>query len=172
MKAGTLLSNVRIRCTGLIIENDCVLLVEYDDNGIHYNLPGGGLEPGETIKEGVAREVLEETTAEVMVGPLALTYEMTPHKQSGEYSIQDPHGLHLIFECKLKENSIPKLPLRPDPYQSTVKWIPINMLDSIILFPNIKKEIKAYVENKNNIELIEDHQLEKQVFYENMSEGS
>ena len=53
------MSHVRIRCTGLIIENNSVLLVEYDDNGIHYNLPGGGLEPGETILEGVAREVLD-----------------------------------------------------------------------------------------------------------------
>ncbi|WP_333485677.1 NUDIX domain-containing protein [Paenibacillus sp. SYP-B4298] len=163
-KKGLLLSHIRVRCTGLIIEKECVLLVEYEDNGIHYNLPGGGLEPGETIKEGVAREVLEETTAKVTVGSLALTYEMAPHNQSGEYSNQEPHGLHLIFECKLKENSIPKLPNRPDPHQSAVKWVPIDELDSILLFPNIKKEIKAYVETKRNIELIEDHQLERQVF--------
>lgn len=154
--------HVRIRCTGLIIQNDCLLLVEYNENGIHYNLPGGGLEPGETIKEGVVREVFEETTAEVTVGPLALIYEMAPHKQSGEYSNQDPHSLSLIFECKLKENSIPQLPSNPDPHQSAVKWIPIQDLDSIVLFPNIKEEIRAYVENKKNIELIEDHQLERQ----------
>ena len=158
------MSHVRIRCTGLIIQKDCVLLVEYNDNGIHYNLPGGGLEPGETIKEGVVREVFEETTAEVTVGSLAIIYEMAPHKQSGEYSNQDPHGLHLIFECKLKVNSIPQLPLKPDPHQSAVKWIPIQDLDSILLFPNIKKEIKSYVENKKNIELVEDHQLERQIF--------
>ncbi|MCA0756201.1 NUDIX domain-containing protein [Paenibacillus sp. N4] len=156
--------HVRIRCTGLIIQNDCVLLVEYSENGIHYNLPGGGLEPGETIKEGVVREVFEETTAEVTVGPLALIYEMAPHKQSGEYSNHDPHSLSLIFECKLKENSIPQLPSKPDPHQSAVKWIPLQELDSIVLFPNIKKEIRTYVENKKNIELIEDHQLERQVF--------
>ncbi|MFS0727648.1 NUDIX domain-containing protein [Paenibacillus sp. 1P07SE] len=163
MKEGILLPHVRVRCTGLIIEKDCVLLVEYNDNGVHYNLPGGGLEPGETIKEGVAREVLEETNAKVTVGSLALTYEMAPHKQSGEYSSHDPHGLHLIFECKLEVNSIPKLPNRPDPHQSAIKWIPIDELDAIILFPNIKNEIKAYVKTKKNIELIEDHQLEKQV---------
>lgn len=131
---------------------------------MYYNLPGGGLEPGETMKEGVIREVYEETTAEVTVGSLALIYEMAPHKQSGEYSSQEPHALNLIFECQLKENSKPQLPLKPDPYQSGVKWVPIQDLDSIFLFPNIKKEIKAYVENKKNIELIEDHQLERQLF--------
>lgn len=155
------MSHVRIRCTGLIIENNSVLLVEYDDNGIHYNLPGGGLEPGETIIEGVAREVFEETTAEVEVGPLALIYEFSPHKQSGDYDENAQHGLHLIFECTLKNRSIPKLPEYPDPNQTAVKWIPIEELDSILLIPNIKKQIKNYIDNKRNIELIEDFRLEK-----------
>lgn len=115
------MSHVRIRCTGLIIKQNSVLLVEYNDNGIHYNLPGGGLEPGETILEGVIREVFEETTAEVDVGPLALIYEFAPHKQSGDYNVNDKHGLHLIYECTLKNNSIPRLPQNPDPHQSAVK---------------------------------------------------
>lgn len=155
------MSHVRIRCTALIIENNSVLLVEYDDNGIHYNLPGGGLEPGETIIEGVAREVLEETTADVEVGPLALIYEFPPHKQSGDYDVNVKHGLHLIFECTIKNHSIPKLPEYPDPNQTAVKWIPIEELDSILLLPNIKQQIKNYINNRRNIELIEDYQLEK-----------
>ncbi|MFL0584020.1 NUDIX domain-containing protein [Solibacillus silvestris] len=155
------MSHVRIRCTGLIIENNSVLLVEYDDNGIHYNLPGGGLEPGETIVEGVAREVFEETTAQVEVGPLALIYEFPPHKQSGDYVENANHGLHLIFECNLKKYAIPKLPEYPDPNQTAVKWIPIEELDSILLLPNIKQQIKNYINNRRNIELIEDYRLEK-----------
>jgi 8-oxo-dGTP diphosphatase len=155
------LSHVRIRCTGLIIEKNSVLLVEYDDNGIHYNLPGGGLEPGETILEGVAREVLEDTTALVDVGPLALIYEFTPHKQSGDYNVNEKHGLHLIFECTLKNNSIPRLPQYPDPYQTAVKWIPIEELDSILLIPNINKQITNYIKNKRNIELTEDYRLDR-----------
>ncbi|WP_342027837.1 NUDIX domain-containing protein [Fictibacillus solisalsi] len=115
------MAHVRIRCTGLIIENNSVLLVEFDDKGIHYNLPGGGLQPGETIVEGVAREVLEETAAEVKVGPLALVYELAPHKQSGDYNRNENHGLHLIFECTLKKNSTPQLPPCPDPRQTAVK---------------------------------------------------
>lgn len=155
------MSHVRIRCTGLIIENNSVLLVEYDDNGIHYNLPGGGMEPGETIIEGVAREVFEETTAEVEVGPLALIYEFPPHKQSGDYDENAQHGLHLIFECTLKNHSVPKLPKYPDPNQTAVKWIAIEEMDSILLLPNITQQIKNYINNRRNIELIEDYRLEK-----------
>jgi len=155
------LPHVRIRCTGLIMNDDSVLLVEYDDNGIHYNLPGGGLEPGETIIEGVVREVFEETTAEVDVGELALVYEMAPHKQSGDYGINESHGLHMIFECKLKRDSIPKLPEYPDKYQTAVRWIPIENLEEILLIPNINKQIKEYINNKKSIKLIEDNHLER-----------
>ncbi len=155
------MSHVRIRCTGLIVKNNSILLVEYDYNGVHYNLPGGGLEPGETIVEGVAREVLEETTAEVDVGPLALIYEFAPHKQSGDYGVDEKHGVSLIFDCTLKDNSIPRLPQHPDPHQSAVKWIPIEALDSVLLIPNIKEQIKNYIKNKSNIELIEDYRLNR-----------
>ncbi|WP_036717279.1 NUDIX domain-containing protein [Paenibacillus harenae] len=158
---GAAIPHVRIRCTALIVENESILLVEYDDNGIHYNLPGGGLEPGETILEGVAREVWEETAAEVDVGPLALIYEFAPHKQSGDYGSNERHGLHLIFECTLKDYSVPRLPEHPDPHQSAVKWIPIADLDGILLIPNIKEQIRSYMETKKNIDLIEDHRLER-----------
>lgn len=155
------MTHVRIRCTGLIVKDNSILLVEYDDNGIHYNLPGGGLEPGETIKEGVAREVFEETNALVDVGPLALIYEFAPYKQSGDYGIDEKHGLHLIFECTLKENQRPQLPLNPDPNQSAVKWVPIDELESILLIPNISKQIQNYIESRNTINLIEDYQLDR-----------
>jgi 8-oxo-dGTP diphosphatase len=155
------LSHIRIRPTALIIKDDSILLVEYNDNGIHYNLPGGGAEPGETIIEGVIREVYEETTAEVEVGPLALVYELAPHNQSGEYLATEKHGLHLIFECVIKNDSIPRLPENPDLHQSAVKWISIDEFDSILLIPNIKHQIKSYVRNRNNIELIEDFRLDR-----------
>jgi 8-oxo-dGTP diphosphatase len=142
------LSHLRIRCTGLIAENNSVLLVEYDDNGIHYNLPGGGPEPGETILEGVTREVLEETTAQVDVGPIALIYEFPPHKQSGDYNVNEKHGLHLIFEFTLKNNSIPRLPQNPDPHQSGVKWVALEELDSILLITNINKQKRIYSKPK------------------------
>jgi 8-oxo-dGTP diphosphatase len=155
------LSHVRIRCTGLIVENNSILLVEYDDNGIHYNLPGGGLELGETILEGVAREVFEETTAEVDVGPLVLIYELAPHKQSGDYNVNEKHSLHLIFECSLKNNSNPRLPQNPDPNQADVKWIPLEEMDSILLIPNINQQIINYIKNKRNIDFIEDYRLNR-----------
>ena len=41
---------IRVKAGALIIENKTVLLIEYfDENGLHYNLPGGGVEARESI---------------------------------------------------------------------------------------------------------------------------
>ncbi|MNN05188.1 bifunctional nicotinamide mononucleotide adenylyltransferase/ADP-ribose pyrophosphatase [compost metagenome] len=152
--------HIRVRPTALVVQDEQILLVEYQDKyGIHYNLPGGGAEPGETLIEGVMREVLEETMAEVEVGPIAFVYEMAPHHQSGEYTL-DFHTINIMFDCQLKKGSHPQLPGKPDPHQTDVKWIPLHQLDSIVLYPNIKNHIHKYVKDKNSIELIEDYMLE------------
>lgn len=151
--------HIRVRPTALIIKNDCILLVEYMDNdGVHYHLPGGGAEPGETLVEGVRREVFEETCAEVEVGPIAFVYEMAPHHQSGDHP-NAPHNLSIMFECTLKVDSIPRLPDHPDPNQSGVKWVPLSSLDSIVLYPHIQKQIQRYAEHRRSIPIIEDHTL-------------
>ncbi|TLS52206.1 NUDIX domain-containing protein [Paenibacillus antri] len=153
------MSHIRVRPTALIIKDNSILLIEYEDNGVHYNLPGGGAEPGETIIDAVKREAFEEACIDIDVGPLALIYEFAPHKQSGDYEVNGKHSLHLIFECTLKDGSIPQLPQVPDPHQSAVKWIPLEQLDSVLLIPNIKDQLKAYIDKRMNVELIEDFKL-------------
>ena len=47
----------------VIIEGDCVLLIKRGQAPLkgEWSLPGGALELGETLEEGIRREVLEET---------------------------------------------------------------------------------------------------------------
>lgn len=47
----------------LIIEGDRILLVERGGEPLkgYWSLPGGGVETGETLKQAVCREILEET---------------------------------------------------------------------------------------------------------------
>lgn len=122
------MERIRLRACALIIENEAILLVEFkNDNGVHYNLPAGGLEPGETLIEAAQREAKEETCVEVEVGPVAFVYEYQPTKNN--YIYGDTHSVGVTFECKLKPGSIPKLPENPDPHQIGVKWIPISELN-------------------------------------------
>jgi ADP-ribose pyrophosphatase YjhB (NUDIX family) len=55
-----------------------VFLFRYDDAeiGLHWSTPGGGLETGETPRQGAARELREETGwADLEPGPLLCTWE-------------------------------------------------------------------------------------------------
>jgi 8-oxo-dGTP diphosphatase len=87
-------------------------------------------------------------------------YECAPHKQSGDFP-ESPHSLNLIFECYLKKGSEPKQPDITDKDQSAVKWISMDDLDAILLFPNSKPHIKNYIKHRRNIEIIEDYKLER-----------
>lgn len=151
--------HIRVRAGAVIIKNDEVLLIEFnDENGLHYNLPAGGVDPNESVKEAVKREVKEEASVDVEVGSLAFVYEYTPHLNSFRYG--ETHSLGLMFECKIKDGFLPKLPDKPDKNQSGVKWIPLTELHTIVLYPNIKEHIIEFAENKRKIDIIEEHKLE------------
>ncbi|WP_449620525.1 NUDIX domain-containing protein [Robertmurraya sp. Marseille-Q9965] len=152
---------IRVRACALIIENDSILLIKFNDDkrGVHYNLPAGGVEPNESVLEAVHREAKEEASIDVEVGPLAFVYEYAPHLNS--YSFGSTHSLQLMFDCKIKNGSVPKMPANPDPNQIGVKWIKLAELDDIMLFPNIKEQIIEYTTSKRNIEFIEEQSLEK-----------
>ena len=53
----------------LVLRQDQVLLQRRKDNGL-WGIPGGSLEPGESLEESARREVLEETG--LLVGQLVL----------------------------------------------------------------------------------------------------
>ena len=59
--------------SGLITRDGRVLLIRRGKEPFkgHWSLPGGGVEPGETLREAVRREVREETGFEVEVGRVA-----------------------------------------------------------------------------------------------------
>ncbi|WP_293927154.1 NUDIX hydrolase [Metasolibacillus sp.] len=103
------------------------------------------------------REAKEEACVDVEVGPLAFVYEYAPHLNLKKFG--DTHTLVMMFECKRKEGSIPKLPPTPDPHQIGVKWLPIEELQNVQLYANIGNHIQEYIINRRNIDLLEEHKL-------------
>ncbi len=101
----------RVRCAGLVVQDDSLLLVRYADSevGDHWQVPGGGLEAGETIQTAVAREVRAETGLEVDVGSLAYlkqvstpTYDFVVHTVV-MYFWANPFGGSLGKDLKLTD---------------------------------------------------------------------
>lgn len=113
---------IRLNVNAAIIRNDHILLIEFGEEP-HYNLPGGGLDPGESIEEGLKRECREEACAEVEVERLLMVWEYVPEKE--DFRFGDRHKVGMIFLCRLQPGSEPHLPETPDENQVAVRWLPL-----------------------------------------------
>jgi 8-oxo-dGTP pyrophosphatase MutT (NUDIX family) len=135
------MSPIRLAVDAIVEHEGAILLVEFEDAqfGRHFGLPGGGVEPNETMHEAIRREVWEETGAKVVVGPLLLVNEYRPKKYGNFYS--DEPELRLVFHCALYDDSPFKTPSNPQEEQIGIAWIPIEQLPQMQLFPRIGERL-------------------------------
>lgn len=132
---------IRVAANALIVHDGQVLLVEFDDvNGPHFNFPGGGVEPSETLEEAVRREVLEETCLDVSVERLLLIVESVGSRNTNTVRgrVVPWNELRFFFLCTTNApGQIAGLPDRPDEDQVGVSWLPIEELASAPVLPQI-----------------------------------
>lgn len=135
------MAHIRVAVDGIVIHQNAILLVEYQDAhlGRHFGLPGGGVEPDELLQAAVQREVREETGVSVRVGLLLLVHEYHPGRHPGNYS--DEHELRLVFQCTVSDTA-PTEPTIPDPDQIGVHWLPLAMLPDVALEPRIGPSLR------------------------------
>ncbi len=142
------MTDIRNRVCAAIIQDGEILLVEFDDEtGLHYNLPGGGVKPGESLHEALRREVREETTADVTIGRLLLVWEYVPSHLNGKYGAQQ--SVTMLFEASLNVGSTPRMPDHPDPNQTGVHWVSLDDLPTVGLVPPPDEQLMAVLRGES-----------------------
>ena len=92
---------IRPGVSALIHTAEGVLLQRRSDNQL-WGLPGGGVEPGESVSQAVVREVREETGLEVTPVRLIGVYSAPENDQIVTYP--DGNVIHYVstsFECRI-----------------------------------------------------------------------
>lgn len=113
---------MRVRVTGVVVENDRILLLNQDtDSGRSFSLPGGKLEEGETLAEALVREMKEETGLDVEPGRLLYVCDHLPAQV-----------VHMTFEARRTGGTIGDLAEGADatPIRG-VEFVPVTQLASL-----------------------------------------
>ncbi len=127
---------------GAIVLNERgeVLLIR-DDRRDSWIFPGGIVEEGEGVLDGVKREVLEETGIEAEVGELICVTSNTS-KYPGYNGVKEvPTKVMLDFVCR----SVGGTP-RPSEENSQTSWFPLDQARALITAPAYAVRFQAYLE--------------------------
>ena len=106
----------------ILLRRDRVLLVERGKSPLkgYWSLPGGVLETGERLREGIAREVLEETG--LIVKPLQVI-EIFERIMRDEKGIPEYHYVLIDYLCRVTGGA-----LAPADDVSRAEWVPRDSL--------------------------------------------
>lgn len=114
-----------IRLTAVLVEDSCILLVKQHISGegrAHWSLPGGKLELGETLEQGLKREMLEETGLEIQMQELLYI--------SDRFRSLGHHLVDMSFRVRKTGGSLSKSSVSDGGREilSRIEFVPVNRM--------------------------------------------
>lgn len=127
---------------GILFYNDCILLVQDIRPGQgHYFLPGGNVEPGESIESTLIREWLEELGWNVEAGSfLGCLENKWDFKRKQDGALIEVYEVNFLFMAKVSSETLQMAPSSKEAHLN-FSWVPLKNLSSINLLPSPLKSI-------------------------------
>jgi ADP-ribose pyrophosphatase YjhB (NUDIX family) len=125
---------ISVSAKAAVIRDGHILLIRYDEPMVHYNLPGGRLHTGESLRAAVVRKLWLECAARATAGPLLWVYEHIPDPQRPEPG--DYQKVQFTFLANLLPGSEPSNPPNATD-QSAVEWRRLDDLPDLMLLPPV-----------------------------------
>lgn len=137
----------RIRAAGILIKEGKILLIRHQKNDdTYWLLPGGGVDYGETMEESLKREFLEECNIDVEVKEMIFVSQgIAPNKSR--------HIVHMNFVVEYING---ELRVGDEGILKEVCYLSLEELETITLYPNIKKELKEYYRGNKQLRYLGD----------------
>jgi len=139
---------MRVRAGAILIQNDKILLAEHHKKlqrheESYFVLPGGTVDPRETIEETLIREIKEEAALSITVKKLVLIHQSVDKKWR-----QD---VQFIFTVRLTGGNLQtEINQKMDPALKSLQWVALKDFEKTNFKPGIQKEILEMIEHPGN----------------------
>lgn len=144
----TYTEKVRVRSCGIVCKDNHVLMVHLNaptQETPFWTVPGGGVQFGESAKEAVEREILEET------GVVAKTEYLV---EVAEFVRPPFHAIELFWKMNFQSGEV-KLGSDPELGNRQIilsaEWIEISRLGELAIMPEFLPELIVSLEAKSAI---------------------
>ena len=123
---------MRQRATAIIVKDDKIILIKRIKNGSEYFIfPGGGVDEGETIEQGLVREVKEELCLDISTWKHLYDVEVE-HPAFFVNKFRQKYFIYLISEyVGVPEIGGPEKESSNENNQYSVEWISIKKMNSM-----------------------------------------
>lgn len=125
--------------TVAVLVQDKKILVQRDRNGNEYALPGGHVKIGETLEDGLIREIMEETGARIKCGRLLWSEECFWEWNGKQvHNIAFYYQIEVCDELGISQNG--EFVSQKDNRDVVIGWMPIEDIQNVTIYPEFLKE--------------------------------